>query len=347
MTENEQHVPLPLSQRISAPAVVAEPRRPLVDTWRPATPTDVDAIMVFAAACDAVDHPTFTTARDEVEELFELDHHDPARFTRVGLDAEGRILALASVMIHPSQDVHVNAFLSGRVHPQWRRRGIGREVLRWEDETVRSALTELDTTLPAAVFLYAEERDAGVRVLGAESGMVEERWFTTMLRDMSEPIADVSPAGDSVQIVALTPDLIESTRLARNDAFRDHWGSLDTPPDRWARFTSGEHFRADLSRVAVDDGRVVALALASVNEDDWPALGYSNAYIDLIAVVRSHRGRKLAPATVTALLRAIAGEGLQRAALDVDTDSPTGANRLYTALGFTATDRSLALVSRY
>lgn len=304
-------------------------------------------MMVFTAACDAVDHPTYTTAREEIEELFELAHHDPARFTRLGRDDQGRVVAMAAVMIHPSRDEHVHGYLMGSVHPDWRRRGIGREVLRWENETIQVALAELDATVPAAVFLYAQETDAGARALGAELGLVEERWFTTMLRDLAEPIVDVAPAGEDAQILALRPELIESTRLARNDAFRDHWGSLETPPERWEHFTSGEHFRPDLSRVAVVEGRVVALALASVNEDDWPLLGYSSAYIDLIGVVRSHRGRKLAPATITALLRAAAAAGLQRAVLDVDTESPTGANRLYAALGFTPTERSVALVRRY
>jgi ribosomal protein S18 acetylase RimI-like enzyme len=43
-------------------------------------------------------------------------------------------------------------------------------------------------------------------------------------------------------------------------------------------------------------------------------------------------------------LAAIAEAGLEKAVLDVDTESPTGAHTLYEGLGFTATERSLALV---
>ena len=82
---------------------------------------------------------------------------------------------------------------------------------------------------------------------------------------------------------------------ARNDAFRDHWGSLPSTPERWAQFVDGPFLRPDLSTLALIDGRVVAFCLASVNEEDWEALGAPNTYIDLIGVVRDQRGRRLAP----------------------------------------------------
>ena len=98
--------------------------------------------------------------------------------------------------------------------------------------------------------------------------------------------------------------------------------------------------------VIVADGRIIAFCLASVNEDDWVTLGASNAYIDLIGVVRDRRGQGLAPLVISRTLQAIAEAGLEKAVLDVDTASPTGANTLYERLGFTATERSVALVAR-
>ena len=49
---------------------------------------------------------------------------------------------------------------------------------------------------------------------------------------------------------------------------------------------------------------------------------------------------------ITGTLAAIAAAGLERAVLDVDTASPTGANTLYEGLDFHATERSVALVER-
>ena len=336
-----------LRERVGPPGTVAEPRHPDVEVWRPATVDDIDAMMDLAGAADRVDHPTWLTPRDEFEELFELSHIDPARDTRLGFHTDGSLVAMAGILVHPSQDEHVYAYCTGRVHPQWRRRGIGWEVVRWEYQTAQTAIAETDaaaTELPGAIYLYAHEPDVGARALGAQLGMVEERWFTTMLRDLSQPIPDVEI---DLPIVPFTLELSESTRLARNDAFRDHWGSLETPAERWERMVSGTHFRVDLSRVVLDGDRVVAFALASVNEDDWEVQGYSSAYIEYIGVTRDHRGRRLAPAVMTASLRAIRDAGLDKANLDVDTESPTGATSLYTNLGFEATDREVAMVARF
>ena len=62
--------------------------------------------------------------------------------------------------------------------------------------------------------------------------------------------------------------------------------------------------------------------------------------------MRAHRRRGVAPFVIAATLAAIGEAGLERAVLDVDTASPTGANSLYEGLGFVATERSVALVTR-
>jgi len=334
----------PLAERVDAPETVAEIQHPDVATWRPATPDDIEEMVVLVDACDRVDHPTWLTPREDVEEIFELSHIDPRRHTRLGFTAEGELVAVAGILVHPSQDAHVYVYCTGMVHPRWRRRGIGTDVLRWEYETAQTELAQADAAVPGAIFLHAYEHDADARALGARRGMPEERWFTTMLRDLSDPIPEVPT---ELRIEAFGPQWWEPTRAARNDAFRDHWGSLETPRERWERFVGGAQFRDDLSRIIVDGDRVVALALVTVNEDDWEVQGYTSAYIGLIGVVRDYRGRRLAPAVITAMLTAARDAGLEKVNLDVDTESPTGANSLYGRLGFEATEREVAMVARF
>jgi mycothiol synthase len=319
-----------------------------VPVWRAATPDDIDALTALTQAADRVDHPSWLTPREDVEETFESSWIDPSRDTIVGVDATGTVVAYGSAVIHPSRDVHVHAYLDGRVHPEYRGRGIGRELLRWQHERALQALDEVEASAPRAIFVYAEETNTAARHLAERRGLREERWFTTMVRDLAKEIPDAAVRGDeasTIEIVAYSPERSEATRLARNDAFRDHWGSLETPPERWAHFVDGPFLRHDLSWLAVEGDRVIALALGSVNEEDWEAQGYSSVYVDLIGVTRDRRGRGLAPAVITALLRAARDAGLEKAVLDVDTESPTGANSLYGSLGFDATERSVALVA--
>ena len=157
-------------------------------------------------------------------------------------------------------------------------------------------------------------------------------------RDRRSRPADADIA-DITLVAVRAPTGRRRPALARNDAFRDHWGSLETPDERWSYFVDGPHLRPDLSWLAVEGDRVVALALGTVNEDDWEGQGYSSVYIDLIGVTRDRRGRRLAPAVITPLLRSARAAGLDKAVLDVDTESPTGANSLYGRLGFEPTER--------
>jgi mycothiol synthase len=326
------------------------PEHPDVARWRMATPDDIDAIHAVCVAADLVDHPNWTTPRDEIADTFDLPHIDHSRDTILGEDAAGNVVAVGSAFLHPSRDEKLFVHLVGAVTPAMRRRGIGTAVLTWQRDRALEQLRDFSvgsTTpadLPAEIKLFAEEANTDHQRIAERAGFAPERWFTSMERDLRTAIA-TPPTPDGIRVVPFTRDRDDDARLARNDAFRDHWGSLPSAPETWAKFVGGEHFRPDLSRLAVDEsGAIVAFCLASVNEQDWETLGVPHAYIDLIGVVRSHRRRGLAPLVVSHGLEAIAAADLERAVLDVDTASPTGANTLYVGLGFVATERSVALV---
>lgn len=339
---------MPLSERVSAPAVIAVPSHPDVSAWRAATSEDIDAIHATQKLIDADDHPTWTTPRSDIAEDFESAHIDPAIDSLLALAADGTVLAWGITSLGPGQESRVQSYVLGGVHPRWRGRGIGRELMTWQLARSRQQLASSDKTLPGWTLSYQEESNTGGIALAQRLGLRVQRYFTSMERVLTDPIPQVeTPAG--ISVVPFTPALAEATRLARNDAFRDHWGSQPTLEERWRQFVEGEEFREDLSWVAVEDGpdgetRVVALALSTVNEEDWALQGFSSGYVALIGVVRDRRGQRLAPACISALLRSYADVGLDKAILDVDTESPTGADTLYTGMGFAATTRSVALV---
>lgn len=62
--------------------------------------------------------------------------------------------------------------------------------------------------------------------------------------------------------------------------------------------------------------------------------GRRDGWTNLMGTLEPYRGRGIASALMTHGLRALAAEGLTRAALNVDADSPTGADRPYRRLGF-------------
>ncbi|WES62890.1 GNAT family N-acetyltransferase [Microbacter sp. GSS18] len=340
-----------LAERIAAAGIdisgPAAPQHPDIAHWRGATRDDIDPMHAVIAAADRVDHPTWVTPREDVADGFDLPELDHARDTILAVAHDGTVVAVGTALRHPDETVRIKAYLQGAVHPDWRRRGIGTQVARWQYARAMQQLAASASSLPGEVDFYAHDGNDGAIVIAEALGLRTARWFASMVRDNDGPVPDL-PARDGVRIVGYSADRADDARLARNDAFRDHWGSLPSAPERWQQFVGGPFFRPDLSTLAVDaDGRIVAFCLASVNEDDWATLGASNSYIDLIGVVRDHRGQGLAPRVIARTLQAITDAGLSKTVLDVDTDSPTGANTLYEGLGFVATERERVLVAEF
>jgi ribosomal protein S18 acetylase RimI-like enzyme len=105
--------------------------------------------------------------------------------------------------------------------------------------------------------------------------------------------------------------------------------------------------RLDLSFLALDGDEVVGLVIVDVNEDDWVLQGYESSYISLVGVISRWRRRGVAPALLAKTLRASRDAGMQRTALDVDSENPTGALGLYTGMGFGSVATSRAHVKTF
>ncbi|MFD1718716.1 GNAT family N-acetyltransferase [Georgenia deserti] len=339
-------MPTPLSERAAAPETVHEPTHPEV-TWRAATAADVETVLALYRAAGAVDHPYFVVPRHEVTGKFSSSTVDPARDTMMAITPSGDVVAAGSATLGAGRATEVQTFIAGTVHPNWRGRGLGRELARWQVDRARQQLAGVDSDLPGSIGNFTEDHQDDVLALMARFGLQTRRYFTEMEWHGGH-VPDVA-VPDDVRIVPFTRELSEATRHARNDAFRDHWGSQPTHEERWSQnLVDNEHFRPDLSRVVVEKAaggpRVLAFAMASVDEENWAVRGWRVAYVDLIGVRRERRGQRLAPAVMAAQMRAVRDAGLDGTILDVDTENPTGALGLYERMGYTPAHRGRALL---
>src|SRR5699024_4527809 len=133
---------------------------------------------------------------------------------------------------------------------------------------------------------------------------------------------------EQVRVIAPADEHAEATRLAHLAAFADHWGSAPVSSERWNRWWSAHTARRDLSSIALDaEGTVLAYVITS---EDKPGV----LHIALVGTRPEARGRGLARAVIARTLAAAAEAGYASAELEVDSESLTGATRLYDALGF-------------
>jgi ribosomal protein S18 acetylase RimI-like enzyme len=225
-------------------------------------------------------------------------------------------------------------FLDGAVHPRWRGRGVGTELVAWLVERGTAIARAFTDDLPAWLELRADARDDARAALFAAHGFAELRHFLELRRDLAQPVPG-APLSPSVVLQQYTRERDEQLRHAHNDAFTDQWGSEVRDRSSWDKwFTGSRHFRADLSFTVLDGDDIAGYALSALYADDAPARGYTEAWTTNLGVRRPWRGRGIARALLTACLHAYRDAGMQYATLDVDSENPSGALALYRGLGY-------------
>lgn len=336
MTDPTRDRPLPpLAERAAPPAALPHPPVHLELTWRPLTTADVPAVTRLVLASQEADGAPYRTSEAEIAASMEGPWRDLEADTLGGFDDTGELRACAFVEVRPGDTRTVRAFLRGTVHPGWRRRGVGRALLRWMEGRGRQKLAESGKDLPARLAVYVDEDAKDHRRLCAAAGFSPVRWYVTMRRDLRGPLpAQVEPEG--VEIVPWTPELDEAVRVAHNEAFADHWGSEPSTPETWKGHLT--HHAADWSFVALDRTRigdaVVGYLMSGRYEHDWEPVGYTFGYVDLLGVTRPWRGRRLGTALLARAMAAYRASGMEHAVLAVDTENPSGARGMYARLGF-------------
>jgi mycothiol synthase len=212
-------------------------------------------------------------------------------------------------------------------------------LIAWSEARARQRL-DVATAPERVIRTSVEEHRTELRSALEHAGYEEARAFLVMRRGL-ESIPGVGEF-DGVSVEPWTEQRDESTRIANNESFADHWGSAPMNTARWRGiFAESKMFRPDLSFLALADDRVVSFCLVEVDGEEATRSGITEGYIRSVGTVRSHRRRGIASDLVVRTMRAAAAAGCDRVALDVDETSATGAVDLYQGLGFEIAERSI------
>lgn len=302
--------------------------------WRPIERGDVAAWKRLLDAVEAVEQEDEHPTEADLLDRFDDPYVDMARGSLAAWDGDrmvGHHWMKARTAAEPTHEF----WQLGGVDPEYRGRGVGTRLLTWAEQAARPLHQERFPGAPLALMDGCLVGSEASEQLFAQLGYEQVRWYRNMVvDDLAAVVAAMpaSPVPDGVAFRVFTEERSADALEVRNDAFRDHYGSVPQSPEGWAHLTGGSSFRAGSSYLAYDaaNGEPLAIVLG----EEYTSDAGRELYIALVGTARAGRKRGIASALLAHVLREALAAGYERSSLGVDADSPTGAVGLYERLGY-------------
>jgi mycothiol synthase len=300
---------------------------------RPLAPGDTGEWAALLTAIETVDGSGEHSSEQDLREAFGRPSQDFASAS-IGI-FHGRTMVGYGVLTRRSAaDPAHDMRYEGGVHPSYRGRGLGGDLLDWAEKAAVLLHDDCFPGRPLSLSSGCLSTNTAAVALHERRGYEPARWFYDMVRDLSAPITRAA-APPGVQIAGYTPDMTEHARLVRNESFRDHWGSTETSAEDWAHFLASGSFRPRFSFLAYQGSEPLGMLISHEHEAATAVTGRRELYIALVGTRAAGRKRGIATALLNTAMSAARADSYGQAALGVDVDSLTGAVRLYERVGFT------------
>jgi mycothiol synthase len=182
-------------------------------------------------------------------------------------------------------------------------------------------------------FFSASIDEAKKRLL-EERGMQVIRHFYRMRIELDGVPAEPEwPEGLTVR--SANPDDAERVYEAHQESFADHWEHVRIPFREWQHHMMGEGYDPSLWFIAEDGGEIAGVSLCRERHGEKDV-----GWVAELGVRKPWRRRGLGRALLLHSFHEFRRRGFSAAALGVDAESLTGANKLYEDAGMRVTRQS-------
>lgn len=252
------------------------------------------------------------------------------------LERDGHVIAYKDVRAFPEVNGCYCYSHHGYVLPEWKRRGLGRALIRHSEQVLRDMAAMHPADAPKFFQVFAQSIQTASIHLFEEEGYSPVRYFYEMVRPQLDDIPEIAlPAG--IEARPVRPEQYRSIWDALVEGFKEHWGEAEHGEQDYVRWLQRPFFQPELWHVAWAGDRVVAMVLNFIDEPNNAAYHRKRGQTDDIATLKEFRGRGIARALIARGLKQFRSLGMTEAELAVDTENGTGALRLYETLGYRPT----------
>jgi mycothiol synthase len=294
------------------------------------------AVLHGSAAVDGIERSE--KLEDIANTYTHLHNSDPYK-DMLFAEVDGEVVAYSRTWWELDGSDQWIGFQLGNVLPEWRRKGIGSTLLRFNEERLRQIAHELkeNAKIPKDSPCYLDNFVSSSELerinLLERRGYLVIRYAHDMVRPDLENIPDL-PLPPGVEVRPVHPEHRRLIWEASNEAFRDHWGYI---PDPWVMFEQmidDPDFDPSLWRVAWQGDQIAGMVLSFINKDENEMYGRRRGYTENICVRRPWRKQGLAKALIALSLSALKEREMTEAGLGVDAENISGALHLYEHMGY-------------
>lgn len=252
---------------------------------------------------------------------------------------EGAIIGYAEVWDTPNPPVH--PWVWWCTHPAYLGNGVSTYLLRWAEERARKAIQRCPEDSRVAFRSGADSVVEPAKCTMEEHGMVNIRHSFHMQIEMDAPPQDpVWPEGIKLKVFDLEYDDPEAVYRADVEAFRDHFGFVESPFEegfeRFMHFMTDEEayapglwFLATANTAPGGGTQIVGICLNRKHSYEDPEVGW----VSTLGVLRPWRQRGIGLALLLHSFGEFYRRGYHKVGLGVDGENLTGALNLYKKAG--------------
>lgn len=283
-------------------------------------------------AADLVD--AITTVSDIGEKCAPSETFDPARDIVI-VEAKGRMIGLCEVQW--GQKLNNVAAYSHLVHllPEWRHSGIRESMLGLNETRIREIAATHQGKRTRAIEVYANSEPNNMKALLEKSGYKPSWYLFAMLRALAEPIPQL-PLPNGVEVRPTSPKQYKTIWDATREAMRDestfteeHWND-----EAFEASKKLPTFSPELWQIAWDGDQVVGGVHNYIDQTENIELNRKWGHTEQVFVRRPWRRKGVAHALIARSFKLLKEKGMEYATLDMESENPSGALRVYRSLGF-------------